>query len=361
MNKNIYFEQSNNFFFMKKRKILFLIIFQQIFILYLLNNNKYNKNNNLSLKNKVGNCVIQDQLNNNYTIIEKLQQDYNNSKFAILRRTSCPSCGLFSHYIVHLGCIREYISKGYIPLIDLGSFSNIFNGFNNSSLINPWEFFFNQPFNHTLNKVLKYSQKIKYFKCKDSFKRPYQKTIYLNKVLVNYWHNIANEYMPIKGVIINESNIIIKQLFNNNNNILGVLIRGTDYLAKKPRNHPIPPKVEMVIKDAKIMDKRNNYDYIFITTEDDIIRDKFVNKFVTKIKFYKYKHNINYNYKSKLKLAFNNSIKGNIDFMKIYLINIIILSKCIDILAARTSGTAGVFILTNGFRNNKLYFLGDYK
>ena len=108
------------------------------------------------------------------------------------------------------------------------------------------------------------------------------------------------------------------------------------------------------------MDKINNYNYIFITTEDDIIREKFINAFYKKIKFYKTQYNINYNYKSKLLIAYNKNIKGNIEFMKIYLINIIILSKCIDIITARTSGAIGAFIISNGFRNNKIYYLGNY-
>ena len=44
----------------------------------------------------------------------------------------------------------------------------------------------------------------------------------------------------------------------------------------------------------------------------------------------------------------------------IYLLNIILLSKCIDIITARCSGAAGIFILTNGFRNSKVYDLGEY-
>jgi hypothetical protein len=47
--------------------------------------------------------------------------------------------------------------------------------------------------------------------------------------------------------------------------------------------------------------------------------------------------------------------------MKIYLINIIILSKCLDIIASRTAGSIVAFILTNGFRNIKIYNLGYYK
>ena len=46
--------------------------------------------------------------------------------------------------------------------------------------------------------------------------------------------------------------------------------------------------------------------------------------------------------------------------MKIYLINIILLSKCRDIIVSRTSGSIGAFILTDGFRYNKVYNLGLY-
>jgi hypothetical protein len=57
--------------------------------------------------------------------------------------------------------------------------------------------------------------------------------------------------------------------------------------------HPIPPKPEIVIRDAKEMDKNNNYKFLFIATEDNLIRMKFKKKFGNKIKFLKYKKKIN--------------------------------------------------------------------
>ena len=52
--------------------------------------------------------------------------------------------------------------------------------------------------------------------------------------------------------------------------------------------------------------------------------------------------------------------KKIIFFLDKYLMSIIILSKCIDIIACRTNGSAGTFIFTNGFRNFKIYYLGRY-
>lgn len=91
-----------------------------------------------------------------------------------------------------------------------------------------------------------------------------------------------------------------------------------------------------------------------------IIRKEIINKFKEKIKYIKPKIEINYNYKNKKYLAFNKNIKGNLDNLKIYLINVLILSKYIDIITARTNGAIGVFIFTEGFRNMKVYYLGEY-
>ena len=39
----------------------------------------------------------------------------------------------------------------------------------------------------------------------------------------------------------------------------------------RPKGHSIPPKINMLINDIKDFDIKNNYDWIFITTEDKII------------------------------------------------------------------------------------------
>ena len=90
--------------------------------------------------------------------------------------------------------------------------------------------------------------------------------------------------MPVRENIIYETKTIMEKLFKKSKNILGVKLRGTDYLAKRPKDHPIQPKVEQVISDVKSMDNRNKYDFIFFTTEDEIIRHKFQPEFKDKLK-----------------------------------------------------------------------------
>ena len=178
---------------------------------------------------------------------------------------------------------------------------------------------------------------------------------------MKYWHNFANQYIPIKKEIINESNKIIKTIFKDSKNVLGVLLRGTDYVAMRPHGHPIPPKIKDVIKDVKFLDNKYNYNWIFLATEDNNIRDIFLKSIGIKAKCLLSKTKIFYDYSTKKPLAYSIDFKSNLDFNKIYLLNIIILSKCLDLLAANTSGTAGIFILTEGFRYYKVYDLGYYK
>ena len=54
---------------------------------------------------------------------------------------------------------------------------------------------------------------------------------------MNFWHKFAEKYMPIKNNIMNEVKINMKKLFGNSKNILGVMIRGTDYIKYRPKYH----------------------------------------------------------------------------------------------------------------------------
>ena len=115
-------------------------------------------------------------------------------------------------------------------------------------------------------------------------------------MLRNFWHLFAEKFLPIKKEIIDLTKKIKKQLFRSSKNILGVLTRGTDYTARKPREHPIPPNITDLIKDVKEMDVKYKYDYIFFSTEDDNIRDQFTSAFADKVKLLKQKIRINYDY-----------------------------------------------------------------
>jgi hypothetical protein len=218
----------------------------------------------------------------NTKINKQINLDYKNFNFAVIK-TPCDFCGLISTYLSFLGCIRKYMIKGFIPILELESYKNIINGFIVDPLKgNPWEYYFNQPFGYQYSNIKKKAKNIKYFSCLSDI-RP-NRSIYLNNEAKNYWHNFASKYIPIKIKIIKEANNIIRRKFNESRNVLGVLLRGTDYIAKKPYSHPIPPKTKDAIKDVKLLDNKNKYDWIFLATEDNFIREEFLRAVGIKVK-----------------------------------------------------------------------------
>ena len=308
--------------------LLIFIIYRNSVILYCNNNNNSLEfSQNERNKTKTFEFLIENQFS--FSINKKINLDYDNINFAVIRRVSCSYCGLLSNYIVYLGCIRKYLIEGFIPILELESYKNVINGFKvDPSKENPWEYYFNQPFSYKYSDIKKKARNIKYFECKSNINRPREK-IFLNKESMKFWHLMANKYIPIKNAIINESNNIIKRIFKGSKNVLGVLLRGTDYIARKPHRHPIPPNTKDVINDTILLDKKNKYDWIFLATEDNIIRHEFIKAIGNKVKCLLNKMKVSYNYNTKKLLAYNINFKNNIEFNKIYLLifNYLLLTK----------------------------------
>ena len=336
---------------LKFNKIIpyYFIIF--ILILIILIIYKF-QNNSIQLNSSLNNV---SEYFNNCKLIKK---DYKNQIFIIIRNPFMYDCGLFCYYNIYLSCIEPFLIKGYIPIIDLKSFPNLLNGYIiNSSNINPWEYFFEQPFCYNLNEVLNNAEKIIFFECTKPCKGPLFVDYYKKKLSIIFWNNIAKNYIPIKKEIIKESKIIKKKLFKNSNNVLGVFIRGTDYISVKKIGHPKVPSTEQVIKDIKKMDRKYFYDKIFIVTEDVRIRKQIINEFGNKLKFLSPRKEINYNYTQK-KLLFNyHYIVGNKNNLKNYILNMIILSKCIDIITSLTNGSVFVFIYNKELFRHKIVYI----
>ena len=188
---------------------------------------------------------------------------------------------------------------GYTPIIDLMSFPNVFNNFNQTILkMNPYEYYFDQPFNYTLEEVLK-SNNFEVYDCRKYGHSYPSYNIINNKISLGFWQYFAKKYMPVKIEIIKEAIFIKNKLFNLSNNILGIMTRGTDYIALKPKAHPIQPKLNVVFRDIKKLDLENIYDFFFLSTEDYFIRLKFMKEFGNKIKFFNHNQNFHFNYSFK--------------------------------------------------------------
>ena len=81
--------------------------------------------------------------------------------------------------------------------------------------------------------------------------------------------------MPIRNEIIEKSYYYIETLFNDSKNVLGILVN-------RNYNSTNPSTLIKLIEDAKNMDNKNKYDYIFLVTEDNLFIEKFIEEFEKK-------------------------------------------------------------------------------
>ena len=356
------FKKSKNipskvYFFNFKTLIPLFLLLISIFS-YLLYNIYYKKENIIDI-GKTPIKIRESTKKFEYSQYTNLNYDFNISEFNIIKEEDCNGCGFFSYYIFFIGYFIKSISFMNIPIIDVGSYPNIFNNFKPNDS-NPWEYFFEQPYNLTLKEINE-KARIKNYENTTKYINliPDYINIFYKKYSLLFYHDVVTKYMPIKKEIMKKVNNIRKKLFNGSQNVLGVLARGTDYITLKKKGTPIPPTAGKMIEDINKYDKENKYDYIFLTTEDNLIRDKFKSEFGKKLKYIEFGIDVKYNYNGQEYFCENKNAQG-LEYQKIYLYNIIILSRCIDIISARTHGAAVAFILSEGFRNNLVYDLGEF-
>lgn len=163
--------------------------------------------------------------------------------------------------------------------------------------------------------------------------RWYKKYIHLNQKTRAY---IEDEY---------------QHLFAGRKKVLGVICRGTDYLALKPPGHPVQPSTEMVIKACRKYIKRDGYDAIYLATEERKIRDAFEKAFPGKIlenkrvyydDIYDKDDSISYIKDVHFERENDHYLSG-----LEYLSSIILLSRCAALVGGNCGGTLGALFFND--------------
>lgn len=274
--------------------------------------------------------------------------------FYVIRRIS-DDIGLFSYVMTNLGHIKYAVDKGYIPVIDMQNYSNTYLKQEEVGIKNAWEFFFEQPMGYTLDNISKSKHVI--------LSRGDSPVFFPGIEMVNdenvyqYWKEVADQYLRI--------NIEMKQLVEEkkrelfgNQRVLGVLCRGTDYVNRKPYQHPIQPRVEdMIIETMNIMES-GKCESVFLATEDEEIYQRFQNVFGNKLRSIdmdRYNDTGNEN----INLIVGNKAEKRINGMK-YLLTICLLASCHYFIAGCSGGTYGTMLLMPKEEKRKIFYLGLY-
>lgn len=282
--------------------------------------------------------------------------------YLIIRRRG--KIGLFSYYITIVGEIKRALNNNMIPVIDWMNYPNTFMDNSNIGVFNPYEEFFLQPCGIGVNEALKNGKKIVFSGEKILQDRPMDTMECLEKLKDkdNEWRKICKQYMQLSTRAEQHIKKYADKIFTNEHcRFLGVLCRGTDYIALKPSGHPVQPEPdEMMNKVHEVMQKQE-CDKILLVTEDSKIEDMFLKRFGDIVVVPSESH-LKYDGHSYLSdLTVEDSQEKKINNGLDYLMRIMLLAKCNCFVAGRTSGCIGVMLQEHNFDYVYFFDKGRYK
>lgn len=187
---------------------------------------------------------------------------------------------------------------GYELLVDMKNYYTEYAGLERYGTVNVWEDYYEQPSEYTLDDV--YQSKNVILSKFDDEEYNYPK-LSESKYLSNIWWVETYEILG-KKFWINPNKVlqecIAKEMIHMkiSGKTLGVLARGTDYLSRKPKGHPVPIDIDLFVVECQKQFIMGEYEYIYLATEDLDFLERFQNIFGKKLLFVeqmRMDHNVN--------------------------------------------------------------------
>jgi len=160
-------------------------------------------------------------------------------------RPPYPLSGLFFNVVTALGHIRHALSKEQFPVVDWQNYPNAYLAPEKLGKENAWEYYFEQPLRIGLKEAYNGENVILSNTDKKLPSFPSSNISFEEKdsMLTEWRMLIKKGLLTIKSDIMREVLSIREKLFLQNDRVLGVKLRGTDYVANKPKWHYIPPHI----------------------------------------------------------------------------------------------------------------------
>lgn len=272
------------------------------------------------------------------------------------------------------------LEKGYIPIIDFKHYDNLYFKEKRRYRDNAWEYFFKQPFGYDLKDIeqnieydviiseschetgSKYDFYVSMLPVKNNsneneilneIKAYYQKYIIFSDDMKNFIDNCYKKF-KIENKLSDE---------NISDNVLGVLVRGTDYTQRKTEGHPIQPEFEDIKNHiVKVLQSNPEIKYIYVATEDKDVYSKFEEEFgeiLLKNNQYMYVQSEEEKKQLLCDIQINRQ-NHHYNLAKEYLFSLYLLTKFNYFVAGRCNGSALVWLMAKSLRYCYIYDLGVY-
>ena len=282
-------------------------------------------------------------------------------KIIYIARRNVDNVGLFSYFITFLGEIAFADRNGMLPVIDMQTWPNTYLYDNETGKVNAWEYYFEQPAGISIEEALKGDNTI--IIANDTIHdwpeisaKLFRKETYK----LDYWRSVCKKYIRLTQPVLEKLERMTAKY--QDRKILGVLVRGTDYAALKPKGHPIPPTAEQAIAKTKEAMTEHDFDAVYLATEDKNIMLKFHEAFGEKLLLPESDY-INYDYDKPKYLSQIQTSREKDKYLRglEYLVSMLFLSRCAGFITSITSGSVGLMCFTErDFEYLYVFDLGVY-
>jgi len=293
-----------------------------------------------------------------------------NAIFYVIRRNP-PGAGLMSNYLYVLGHIKIAIKRSMIPIVDMVNYRTLYN--ENESIcgtMNPWEYYFEQPNQlHTLDDVYQSKNVVL-----SSLEFPHHEVGYTinecrNKYIIKDYYSYIFKYIKL-----NKNTEQYINDFSTKNNfsaggVLGVSVRGTDYVRLRPAGHPVQPDVETIIETARKLMEKWSFTRIYLSSEEEAVLELFRRAFPNQIIAID-RMRVPIDYEPQVAKYMPGECNEDVKFKRIfdkyntgleYLAEMVLLTKCDFLLCAMTSGNAAAIFMNGGeYLGKEIFDLGVY-
>ena len=241
--------------------------------------------------------------------------------------------------------VAEY--KKYIPIVDCQNFPNMYLSQENLYQDNAWDYFYKQN-QYSFDEI--YSSKNVIFATTDwKEDMPYFSVI--EKQVKT--EDIVAKFFKLSDYVQQEYNKQEESIFYDKKNVLGVIWRGTDYTATRPKNHVIQPEPEQALAYTKFYKSIFQNEYVYLCTEDESILELF-KEFGNKLLYSSQKR---YKNTGKNWLAAIHNERVNDEFLRgmEYIISIYMLKNCTNLVAGNCGAARIVDWLVKHHRNSIIF------
>ena len=267
--------------------------------------------------------------------------------------------GLLAVFRYFLGGIAYADRRGLLPVIDMKNTPNAYLFDDEVGHVNAWEYYFLQPSGIPLEEAERSGDAVALEV--DKFPVPRQDiSTFLNKNgELDYWRDICRKYIHFSRPVVEA--LGREQAKFAGKKVLGVSLRGTDYIMLKIHDHPVQPTPEQVIAKASEVMASQNYDALYLSTEDKNIAEEFKNVFGDKLLLPEGEY-IDYKPSADKWITMYSTHRDNDKYLMglEYLVSKLALTKCDGLITSMTNGTVIVMCLSEGFDYLHVFDLGLY-